>query len=422
MLVRLTRIGNAMGMITQCFRKSWSPVLRRIQPSEIKQKRPANWLSPAVFGLCAWLALPSAASHADIAGMLSGMDDGQSNWRMVLTTSPAGSIHHAELAFGNDADARSIDDAGMLLPDGRRIAFQSKEKGSDPRPDEDRIRRREKKGRVAVVMPMAPPKEFTAGSLLQRSTLLFHPQFDAPTAGVGQGTAFTRDDAATEKVQTAFLFSKQEPPRADGGVPPILASLVTNPGADSLAAGYAEPGPDYASTSPFDSILTKQPADSGRFVPQIGKDDHAWAASILPPEVFSADEQQCLATGIYFEARGEPLKGQAAVAQVILNRVRNPAYPKTICGVVYQNEDWTNACQFSFACDKVKDKVNSPYHWQVARQVAMAVTAGKIWLPEVGSATHYHAVYVKPRWADDMVKVGRIGMHLFYRTYGGGWS
>jgi spore germination cell wall hydrolase CwlJ-like protein len=104
--------------------------------------------------------------------------------------------------------------------------------------------------------------------------------------------------------------------------------------------------------------------------------------------VFSADEQQCLATGIYFEARGEPVKGQAAVAQVILNRVRNPAYPKTICGVVYQNEDWTNACQFSFACDKVKDKVNSPYHWQVARQVAMAVTAGKIWLPEVGSATH----------------------------------
>lgn len=350
------------------------------------------------------------------------MDASADNWRMVLTTSPAGSIHQAELAFGDDADASGFEDGGILLPDGRRIAFQSKAKGSDPRPDEDRVRRRDKKGRVAIVAPMAPPKDFTAGSILQRTTLLFHPEFDVPVSGVEQKTAFLKDDSGADVVQTAFLFSKQEPPRPDGGVPPILASLVTNPGGDSLASGYAEPGPDYATTSPFDSILGRQPADSGRFVPQIGAKDHAWAASVLPPEVFSADEQQCLATGIYFESRGESVKGQAAVAQVILNRVRNPAYPKTICGVVYQNEDWTNACQFSFACDKIKDKVNSPHHWQVARQVAMAVTAGKIWLPEVGSATHYHAVYVKPRWAAEMVKVGRIGMHLFYRTYGGGWS
>ncbi|MET0748015.1 MAG: cell wall hydrolase, partial [Rhizobium sp.] len=383
-------------------------------------RQPRNWLSPAVFGCCAWLIFPSVAAHADVAGLLSGIDGGGSNWRMVLTTSPAGSLHHAELAF-DDPDAKGVSDGGMLLPDGRRIAFQSAQKGSDPRPDEDRVRRRDKKGRVAVVAPMAPPKDFSAGSILQNTTLLFHPQFDVPTSGTEEKLAFIKDDTGSDPVRTAFLFSKQEPARLHGGVPPILASLVTNPGSDRLALGYAEPGPDYATTSPFDSILSKQSADSGRFVPQIGAKDHAWAASVLPAEVFSADEQQCLATGIYFESRGESVKGQAAVAQVILNRVRNPTYPKTICGVVYQNENWTNACQFSFACDKVKDKVNSPHHWQVARQVAMAVTAGKIWLPEVGSATHYHAVYVKPRWAADMVKVGRIGMHLFYRTYGGGW-
>ncbi|MGA1800831.1 cell wall hydrolase [Rhizobium sp. HT1-10] len=381
-----------------------------------------NWLSPTVFGCCAWLIFPSIVAQADVAGMLSGIDDGDSNWRMVLTTSPAGSIHQAELAFTNASATGSAEDGGMLLPDGRRIAFQSKEKGSDPRPDEDRVRRRDKKGRVANVVPMAPPKDFTAGSILQRTTLFFRPELDVPSSTGAQRTAFIKDDLGATGLETAFLFSKQEPLKADGGVPPILASLVTNPRADSLAMGYAEPGPDYAATSPFDSILGKEPADSGRFVPQIGAKDHAWAASVLPAEVFSSDEQQCLATGIYFEARGESVKGQAAVAQVILNRVRNPAYPKTICGVVYQNEDWTNACQFSFACDKVKDRVNSPAHWQIARQVAMAVTAGKIWLPEVGSATHYHAVYVKPRWAGEMVKVGRIGMHLFYRTYGGGWS
>ncbi|QXZ80203.1 cell wall hydrolase [Rhizobium sp. L51/94] len=397
-------------------------VLRRMSSYQAKPRRqPRNWLSPAVFGCCAWLIFPSVSAQADIAGLLSGSDDSGSNWRMVLTTSPAGSIHQAELAFAN-ADESGIEGGGMLLPDGRRIAFQSKEKGSDPRPDEDRVRRRDKKGRVTDVVPMSPPKDFTAGSILQRTTLLFHPELDVPTSGTGEKTAFVKDDIGDAGVQTAFLFSKQEPLKADGGVPPILASLVTNPVADSLALGYAEPGPDYATVSPFDSILSKQPADSGRFVPQIGAKDHLWAASVLPAAVFSPDEQQCLATGIYFEARGESVKGQAAVAQVILNRVRNPAYPKTICGVVYQNEDWTNACQFSFACDKVKDRVNSPVHWQIARQVAMAVTAGKIWLPEVGSATHYHAVYVKPRWAAEMVKVGRIGMHLFYRTYGGGWS
>jgi spore germination cell wall hydrolase CwlJ-like protein len=401
--------------------------LRRMKRSSAKFRLlPENWVSPAVFGLCAWLVLPSVAAHADLAGMLAGLDDGAGNWRMVLTNSPAGSIHEAELAFGNaDHRAGTTGNAGLVLPNGHRVAFQSKEKGSDPRTDEERVNRSEKKGRIVSVERMQPPKDFTAGSILQRTTLIFRPEFAVPQSDLKNKTAFIKDDAADaegNQVQMASAFSKEKPRAPDGGVPQILASLVTNDGADSLAAAYASPAPDYATTSPFDSILTKDAADGGRFVPKIGPQDHAWAANVLPAEVFSPDEQQCLATGIYFESRGESVKGQAAVAQVILNRVRNPAYPTTICGVVYQNEDWTNACQFSFACDKIKDKVNSPYHWQVARQVAMAVTAGKIWLPEVGSATHYHAVYVRPRWAAEMVKVGRIGMHIFYRTYGGGWS
>ena len=76
--------------------------------------------------------------------------------------------------------------------------------------------------------------------------------------------------------------------------------------------------------------------------------------------MFSAKEQKCLANAIYFEARGETLRGQAAVAQVVLNRVRNPAYPETICGVVYQNQNLKNRCQFSFACDGKKDRHRQP--------------------------------------------------------------
>ncbi len=102
--------------------------------------------------------------------------------------------------------------------------------------------------------------------------------------------------------------------------------------------------------------------------------------------------------------------------------MRNPYYPDTICGVVYQNKRWYNRCQFSFACDRRKDVVWSKSHWKTARDIALAVTAGKIWLKEVGSATHYHATYVKPDWAPTMKRVGKIGLHIFYRTYGGGWS
>lgn len=378
---------------------------------------PQNWTSPAVFGLCAWLIFPSAAAYGDLAGLLAGIDREGANWRMVMTNSPAGSTHQAELAFGDAKVSAAIGDGGLVLPDGRRVAFQSEQKGSDPRPDEDRVNRQDKKGRVVAVAPMLPPKDFSAGSVLQRDSMLFRPESDT-----GERTAFLKPKLGGREIQIATAFYKKQPPKPDDGVPSYLASLVTNPDADVLAAAYASPAPDYARVSPFDSILAKDQDGEGRFVPQIGPKDHAWAANVLPPSVFSSDEQQCLATGIYFEARGESVKGQAAVAQVILNRVRNPAYPKTICGVVYQNEDWHNACQFSFACDNVKEKVNSQEHWRIARQVAMAVTAGKIWLPEVGSATHYHAVYVRPKWAAEMVKVGRIGMHIFYRTYGGGWS
>ncbi|MDC7743262.1 cell wall hydrolase [Rhizobium binxianense] len=397
--------------------------MRRKSSSRSKLRLlPENWVSPVIFGLAGWLIFPSVASHADLAAMLAGLDREGQNWRMVLTNSPAGSIHQAELAFAEPMVTGSISaGAGMVLPDGRKVAFTAKDKGTDKdrghedTPDEDRVNRSTKKGRVVAVEKMQPPKDFSAGSILERTKMLFTPSFD-----LKDRSAFVKPKIQGKEIEIAMSFYKKQPVVTDRGVPALLASLVTSNKADVLATAYGPAAPDYSRQSPFDSILTEQ--DSGRFVPEIGPRDHAWAASILAPSVFSAREQQCLASGIYFEARGESVKGQAAVAQVILNRVRNPAYPKTICGVVYQNEDWRNRCQFSFACDSIKDRVNSEYHWRMARDVAMAVTAGKIWLPQVGSATHYHAVYVRPKWAKTMEKVGRIGLHVFYRTYGGGWS
>jgi spore germination cell wall hydrolase CwlJ-like protein len=87
-----------------------------------------------------------------------------------------------------------------------------------------------------------------------------------------------------------------------------------------------------------------------------------------------------------------------------------------------RTKSWRNRCQFSFACDGIKDRVRSPKHWDMAEEIALATTAGKIWLDQVGSSTHYHATYVRPPWAKRMRKVGKIGLHIFYVTYGGGWS
>jgi len=151
---------------------------------------------------------------------------------------------------------------------------------------------------------------------------------------------------------------------------------------------------------------------------------HAWVNNPLPATADSESELKCLATAIYFEARGEPEDGQLAVAQVVLNRVKNPAYPNTICGVVYQNKTKRNRCQFSFACDGRADRITDKAAWEHAEALAKKSVEEQstTFIEEVGSATHYHATYVRPRWAGRMTETDKIGRHIFYNTRRGGWS
>jgi spore germination cell wall hydrolase CwlJ-like protein len=131
-------------------------------------------------------------------------------------------------------------------------------------------------------------------------------------------------------------------------------------------------------------------------------------------------ELWCLATAIYFEARGENYRGQVGVAQVVMNRVKDHRYPDTICGVVFQNQQRRNACQFSFACDGIPETVTERQPWAQAEDIARKVTTGELYLTEVGDATHYHATYVRPAWAPRMTKVTQIGLHVFYK-FKRGW-
>jgi spore germination cell wall hydrolase CwlJ-like protein len=213
-------------------------------------------------------------------------------------------------------------------------------------------------------------------------------------------------------------------------------NAVSGPAAPALSAAAAKDAPvpkpvllAYASTDdsavekPFDAVMAGKSKGSLVLDPKIDA-NHAWLNQSLPASARSDSEVKCLATAIYFEARGEPERGQIAVAQVVLNRVKNPAYPNTICGVVYQNKNQRNRCQFSFACDGITDRISNQKAWAQSQALARRVINDdrNLYMADVGAATHYHAVYVKPRWARAMEKVEKIGRHIFYKTYDGGWG
>jgi hypothetical protein len=127
----------------------------------------------------------------------------------------------------------------------------------------------------------------------------------------------------------------------------------------------------------------------------------------------------CLTQAVYYEAGYEPLEGRRAVAQVVLNRMRHPAFPKSICGVVYQGAG-SGVCQFTFVCDGALYRRPAADAWAQAEKIAQAALAGYV-EKSVGEATHYHADYVAPRWAPMLAKVAEIGQHIFYR-WPGGWG
>ena len=125
---------------------------------------------------------------------------------------------------------------------------------------------------------------------------------------------------------------------------------------------------------------------------------------------------QCLTQAIYYEAASEPDDGQRAVAQVVLNRVRHPAFPATVCGVVFQGSE-KRGCQFSFACDGALARIPSRSAWDRAARVAGAALAGSVFAP-VGMATHYHTYAVTPSWNRGLVMTGVFGAHFFHRWKG----
>ncbi|WP_417262127.1 cell wall hydrolase [Celeribacter sp.] len=132
------------------------------------------------------------------------------------------------------------------------------------------------------------------------------------------------------------------------------------------------------------------------------------------PAAQGGEQWQCLAEALYFEARGESVKGQFAVAEVILNRVSSPAFPNTVCGVVHQGTGRKYQCQFTYTCDGYADVVREKGAWtQVAKVAKLMIDGAPRTLTQ--GATHYHTRAVNPRWARAFAKTAQIGVHMFYR-------
>ncbi len=225
---------------------------------------------------------------------------------------------------------------------------------------------------------------------------------------------------------------------------PVLASLL------SLASCFAlsgTAGPVRLSTSPLTSaslelplgslpagaepaVLTFQPVDAERAFEMNAAVPND-SGPILPASPFRANFSidnvgarmtalECLASAVYYEAGSEASVGQRAVAQVVLNRVRHPAYPHSVCGVVFQGSERATGCQFTFTCDGSLARPRNAVGWNRALGVAAAALAGYV-ERSVGTATHYHTVWVFPYWQSSLTKITTVGAHIFYR-WSGSWG
>jgi len=190
--------------------------------------------------------------------------------------------------------------------------------------------------------------------------------------------------------------------------PLLAASAVMH---DRQAAAFAarleraDPAPSGPTVA---SLMLRPTLGVGRF------DASSRFDLIVSDALDSARDLECLTQAVYYEARGESVQGQEAVAQVVLNRVRHPAFPKTVCAVVFQGASVGHGCQFSFACDGSMRDRREPAAWRRAESVASRALGGAV-MAEVGRSTHFHAVGYGSQWDGDMIRVAQVGEHIFFR-------
>jgi spore germination cell wall hydrolase CwlJ-like protein len=346
-----------------------------------------------------WLAVGALVSFTASAGQ-----DATQGWNVAPHLARRGAearILSARLSVGEPEDLRAAPDERephvALKPDAGLFPEVDRTNKGDPlvslRPT---FETRAPSGAETVDLSFGGDGASTVAALARADEAFDEPpdEHGGPTTqrGAGQASPAQRGTATTQRNSEAMKE------RAAHGATPQVARAAAL-GSSTPAQPDAVPI-EVASFSP----TTRAPSVAAR-------PDYA---SLIDPDKL-AREKRCLAEAVYFESRSEPETGQAAVAQVVLNRVSSGLYPSSVCGVVYQNRSHYKACQFSFACEGRRLRVTEPDSWAVAVRVADEVMNGHTYISDVGRSTHYHANYVKPRWAKQLKRMDKIGHHIFYK-------
>lgn len=412
-------------------------------------------------GLCFFALLPTEIGYQDIASLLARQPGVAERWQQRMFSPTVGSIQLATFNF-----TRPI---GTALPRTAAYLLASLERqGHDivgavtrnpllktlPRyqaSDFPQVDRTLKGDRLAIVAPAAPEpaapsKDEPVGPVVRDQTASAAPApLDAELADALKAPPLVQYGvAAAQDAEPVYDLNKpavdHEPAGPVAHAPDTFAIKTASlyfgvrslgvsgetlqqwqPGEEPVVLVPGAPDPDMKTTAAL-PVAPLAALQSGESVAGKGQVNDKQTAHIKTPaerlglEGQARDRQEkCLAEAVYFEARGEAVRGQIAVAQVVMNRVFSGFYPTTVCGVVYQNAKRRLACQFTFACDGIPDVVREPEMWVRAKKIAKATLDGQLWLPEVAKSTHYHAYWVHPSWVHEMKKMYRTGVHTFYR-------
>jgi spore germination cell wall hydrolase CwlJ-like protein len=395
-------------------------------------------------GALALALLPSTAGFGDLGALLARQPGVAARAREHLIASPFGTIHAAMFSLPRPL--------GTVIPHPPIYALAN----FDPSAIAASI------GAQPLGDTNAPPQFPTVNRKDKRDSLLSRPRAPMPPLPPllpiqpptpDEADAALKPDAAPPRFdpysQYEFDAAPDEPATADVDLPykdlppknltkgtgkstnKAFAALAPGGagldsariyfGVDPLASVDEAMAPWGPGEAPVMTPPDKPDATSGETIAGKGEVTGPEARPKSPAERLGlagptrAKAEKCLANAVYFEARGEPVRGQIAVAQVVLNRVFSPFYPNKVCDVVYQNADHHNACQFTFACDGIPDIVTELDAWARAKRIARDMLDGKLWMPEVGKSTHYHASWVHPSWVAEMKKMYQLGVHTFYR-------
>ena len=420
-------------------------------------------------GLCVFALIPTEVGYQDIASLLARQPGVAERWQKRVFSPTVSTIQVATFSFGRPIGTALPRTAAYLLASletqGNDIVgavTRNPLMKSPPRyqaADFPQVNRTLKGDRLAIVAPEEVKPESVEPSLDDPSTSIPVIRGEK-TAAVPVPLDSELADAlnAPPLSQYDISMSLEAEPLDDLKGPAIAHDVATaasvspdgfsvktaslyfgasslgvagetlqrwQPGEEPTVVLPGAPDPDMKATAvlPVDPAVVPHEGESvagkGQVNSQVNTDHRTHMktpAERLGLEGHAREKQEkCLAEAVYFEARGEAVRGQIAVAQVVMNRVFSGFYPTTVCGVVYQNANRRLACQFTFACDGIPDVVREPDMWVRARKIAKATLDGQLWLPEVAKSTHYHAYWVHPSWVHEMKKLYRTGVHTFYR-------